>query len=65
MPKLDMIISILILVVTVLESRFIDNREALRAKLLDAQNVMRFDQTEFDRLWNLAMSNGNSSFIPR
>ena len=49
----------LILIVGVLECQPTINREALRTKLLDAQNVMRFDQVEFDRLWNLGMSNGN------
>lgn len=50
---------ILILIVGVLKSQATSNREALRKKLLDAQNVMRFDQVEFDRLWNLGISNGN------
>ena len=57
-----MIFLILTFVVSVLKGEFIANREALRAKLLDAQNVMRFDQVEFDRLWNLAISNGKLPF---
>ena len=51
-------IFILILIVGVLQSQSVTNREALREKLLDAQNLMQFDQDEFDRLWNLGMSNG-------
>ena len=51
-------ILILILIVGVLQSQSVTNREALREKLLDAQNLMQFDQDEFDRLWNLGMSNG-------
>ena len=36
----------------------INNPESLRVKLQDAQKLMGFDQVEFDRLWNLAMSYG-------
>ena len=50
---------IFISIVGVLQCVPTTNREALRAKLLDAQNVMQFDQTEFYRLWNLGMTNGN------
>ena len=50
---------IFISIIAVLQCVPTTNREALRAKLLDAQNVMQFDQTEFDRLWNLGMTNGN------
>ena len=39
------------------------NREALRTKLLNVQNFMQFDQTEFNRLWNLGMSNGSFKII--
>ena len=52
-------LNFLILIVGVLECQATSNREVLRTKLLDAQNVMRFDQVEFDRLWNLGMSIGN------
>ena len=51
--------SIFISIIGVLQCVPTTNREALRTKLLDAQNVMKFDQTEFDRLWNLGMTNGN------
>ena len=49
-------IFVLILVLGPLQCQPTLNREALRTKLLDAQNVMQFDQIEFDRLWNLGMS---------
>ena len=52
-----------ILIVGVLKCQPTINREDLRTKLLDAQNVMRFDQVEFDRLWNLGMSNGNFQYF--
>ena len=50
---------IFILIVGILKCEPTINRGALRTKLLDAQNFMQFDQAEFDRLWNLGMSNGN------
>ena len=51
-------IFVFLLVFGLLQCQANINREALRAKLLDAQNAMQFDQLEFDRLWNLGMSNG-------
>ena len=53
---------IFIFVISVLKCQPTTNREALRTKLLDAQNLMQFNQTEFDRLWNLAMSYGKSRY---
>lgn len=49
--------------ISVLKCQPTTNREALRIKLLDAQNLMQFNQTEFDRLWNLGMSNGGLTLI--
>ena len=49
---------IFIFIIGVLKCQSTINREALRTKLLDAQNLMQFDQVEFDRLWDFAMSYG-------
>ena len=51
---------VFIFVISVLKCQPTTNREALRTKLLDAQNLMQFNQTEFDRLWDLVMSYGKS-----
>ena len=53
-------ILLFIFVFSVLKCQPTTNQEALRTKLFDAQNVMQFNQTEFDRLWDLAMSYGKS-----
>ena len=47
-----------ILIIGVLKCQSTIDRETLRTKLLDAQNLMQFDQVEFDRLWDFAMSYG-------
>ena len=49
---------IFILIIGVLKCQSTIDRETLRTKLLDAQNLMQFDQVEFDRLWDFAMSYG-------
>ena len=54
-----MILFKFLLLVGSLKGQEIIDREALRTKLLDAQNVMGFDQVEFDRLWDIAMSYGS------
>ena len=50
---------IFISIIGVLKCQSTTDRDVLRTKLLDAQNLMQFDQVEFDRLWSLAMSYGN------
>ena len=57
-----MILFKFLLLVGSLKGQEIIDREAMRTKLLDAQNVMGFDQVEFDRLWDIAMSYGRFSF---
>ena len=53
-------IFVIFLTLGLLDCKSFPNEESLRVKLEEAQKQMGFDQVEFDRLWNLAMSYGPS-----
>lgn len=55
-------IFVIFLTLGLLDCSPINNPESLRVKLQDAQKLMGFDQVEFDRLWNLAMSYGKKQY---
>ena len=51
-------IFVIFLTLGLLDCKSFPNEESLRVKLEEAQKQMGFDQVEFDRLWNLAISYG-------